>query len=355
MKGKKAVWIVSFCCIGAGIALLAAGLAMGGRPGFYIDSTGVHTLRENGSSKPHVQEKMKLDAFTSMNVDMDYADLNIIPSDGYYIEYQLDGGNPKPVLEVNAQKLRFKEGAPNGFMGFYFFSAGGIVTTPHDYYVNLYVPAEQYFSSVNLKNDDGRIGLERICADSLDIQNDYGSVQITRFEGGTFKGYMGNGNCRIEELAADKVEIDNDYGDCYIGTGKCENLEIKLGNGDFRTNDLKAEQVSISNDYGSCYLGRADYKNLKAELGNGSFTMDKGQGSGIDVDNEYGTVNLGLAGPLKAYKLDLATEYGVIKVPGFPEVTFGKDDTISFKYTENGDNEVKVRCGSGDIVIEVKE
>ncbi len=260
------------------MVLLIAGLVLGGRPGFYINGTGIHSARENDSSRPYVQEKMKLDGFTAIDIDINYADLEILPSDGYYIEYQLYGGNPKPVLEVKNQKLRFKEGAPSGFMGFNFFSISGFGTETYPCYVTLYVPADQYFTSVSLKNDDGSINMGSISAESMEIRDDYGDVRLEGYKGGRLKAYMGSGA--------------------------------------FRADNLEADDVSIS--------------------------------------SEYGMVNLGLAEPLEAYKLDLETEYGIIKVPGFPDITIGKDDTRSFKYTVDTDNVVKVRCDSGDIVIEVK-
>ena len=51
---------------------------------------------------------MKLDEFSSIDIDLNYADIKIEPSDGYYIEYQLDGADPEPALEVKNGKLRFK-------------------------------------------------------------------------------------------------------------------------------------------------------------------------------------------------------------------------------------------------------
>lgn len=316
MKSKRKLWIISFCCIGAGIVLLSAGLTMDGRLGFYINNTGIHSARENDSQKPRVQEKMKLDPFTSIEIDINYADLKILPSDGYYIEYQLNGGSPEPVLELKDQKLRFQEGASGGNVGFNFVSFGGFSSEHYSYYVNLYVPSDQYFTFVKLKNDDGSMDIGSISSKSMEIRDDYGDVRMEEFKGGKLKADMGNGSFRAEHLKADDFSISNDYGDCNIGT--------------------------------------AQVKHLEAELGNGNFTMDRGHGASIDVVNQYGMVKLGLAEPFTAYKLDLETEYGSIKAPGFPGTSIGEDDTRSFKYTDKGTNQIKVRCDNGDIVIDVR-
>lgn len=298
------------------MVLLGAGLAMGGRPGFYINHTGIHAARENDSPKPRVQDKMKLDQFTSIDMDINYGDFKILPSDGYYIEYRLNGGSAEPVLEVKDQKLRFQEGASGGHMEFNFISIGGFSSKHDSYYVTLYVPSDQYFTSVKLKSEAGSMDIGRIRAESMDIRDDYGDVRV-----GDFKG---------------------------------KGLKVDMESGSFRAEHLEADDVSISNDYGNCNVGTAKVKNLKAKLDSGDFTMDKGLVSGIDVANEYGMVQLGLAEPLTDYKLDLETEYGSIKVPGFPDISIGKDDTRSFKSADKGTNQVKVRCDSGDIVIEAK-
>ena len=85
MKVKNNVYLASFICIGAGAVLLILGLLLGGRPGFYIDKSGIHTANESGADSPYIQEKMKLDEFSTIDITIQYADLEIIPSDGYYI------------------------------------------------------------------------------------------------------------------------------------------------------------------------------------------------------------------------------------------------------------------------------
>ena len=46
-----------------------------GTPGFYIDRTGIHSQYSNISDAPHIQKKMKLDEFSSIDIDLNYADI----------------------------------------------------------------------------------------------------------------------------------------------------------------------------------------------------------------------------------------------------------------------------------------
>lgn len=313
MKSKRKLRTVSFCCLAAGFILLGTGLTMGGRPGFYINYTGIHSARENDLPQPHVQEKMKLAPFTSIEIDINYADLKILPSDGYYIEYQLDGGGPEPFLEVKDQRLQLRESPSDGQMGFNFISIGGFSREHLNYYVTLYVPSDQYFTVVKLKNGNGSMELDHIRTKYMELWNDDGDVRVENFKGGNLKVDMGNGSFKGEQIEADDVNLLNDYGDCQVGTVNVKSIEAKLGNGDF--------------------------------------TMDQGHWASMDAVNENGTVQLDLAEPLTAYKLDLETEYGTIKVPGFPDMTTVEDGARSFKSTDQGTKQVIVKCYNGDIVI----
>lgn len=314
MKSKNRIWLISFGCIGIGIVLLAAGMMLGGRPGFYIDRTGIHSQYSNLSDAPHMQKKVKLDEFSSIDIDLNYADIKIEPSDGYYIEYQLDGADPEPTLEVKNGKLRFKESSAGGFFigGLNFFTFSGFSRNDYNYYVKLYVPADKHFSTVKLVSDDGMISTGDISAESMDITDDYGQVSIGSFKGKELSINMDDGRLRIQNLNADTALISNDYGECEI-----ENMAVR---------------------------------SLEARLDDGDFKVLKGHAANLDINNEYGDVTLGMSEKLDAYDLDLETEYGHIEVQGYPEMS-NSDDEERFKSNNGAEHKVKIRCDDGNIVI----
>ncbi|MCH1983364.1 DUF4097 domain-containing protein [Ruminococcus sp. OA3] len=312
MKNKNRIWLISFGCIGIGIVLLIAGMMLGGRPGFYIDRTGIHSQYSNSSDSPYIQEKMRLDEFSSIDIDLNYADIKIQPSDGYYLEYQLDGAGPEPEYEVKNGKLRFKESPAGGFIGGLNFFTFSDFSRSYDYYVILYVPADKYFKAVKLVSDDGMISTGDIRAESMDITDDYGQVSIESFKGRELSINMDDGRLKIQNLDADTVLINNEYGECEI-----ENMKVKT---------------------------------LEARLDDGDFKVSKGHAANLDIDNEYGNVTLGMSEKLDAYDLDLETEYGRIEVQGYPEMS-NSDDEARFKSNNGAEHKAKVRCDDGDIVI----
>lgn len=311
MKNKNRILLISLGCIAVGIVLLIVGMLLGGHPGFYIDRAGLHPLSKNG---PLVKEKTELTEFSSIDIELNYSDLEIIPSDGYYIEYQLDGSNPEPVMEVKKQKLCLKEKSFNHGMGFNIFTIGNFGTDEvYDYYVKLYVPADEYFNHVRLRSDDGRINTGDISAETMDITNDYGNVEMKSFKGKTFKVSLDDGDFKIEYLEAETINIDNSYGKSVLSDVKSQNLTANLDDGDI-------------------IIGKSNIGNLR-------------------VDNDYGLVNIGLTEEMDYYDFDLETDYGNIEIPGYPEISIGGDDEKHFKSNNNADYKIKVRCDDGDIII----
>lgn len=313
MKVKNKVYLASFICIGAGAVLLILGLLLGGRPGFYIDKSGIHTANESGADSPYIQEKMKLDEFSTIDITIQYADLEIIPSDGYYIEYRLDGSEPKPALEVKNQKLSFKERTAGGFIGFNFFSIGDIDAALSHYYVTLYVPAEKYFTKIRLENNDGDI--------------------------------------RAEQLKAETMEITNDYGQVDLGNVQGEKLKINMDDGTLKIKSLDAAAAILYNEYGKCELGTVKSQRLEAELDDGDFSADRCSAKAIRIDNEYGNVRLGLLGKTETYEFELETEYGNIELPGYPEMSVGGNDEKRIRTNNSAKNKIVVNCDDGDIMI----
>lgn len=310
MKNRIKIWWISLGCVGAGLILIIAGLILGGHPGFYINMNGIHTYHQ--SEKPYVQEKKRLDEFDSMDISVNYADLQIIPSDGYYIEYRLEGSDSKPTVQVDDQKLTFKEGDSMVISGFNFLAFGGFSVSGGNYYVKLYVPRDQYFTYVNLKNSDGSIEVGDIRGESMAVNNSYGNIKIGSFQGGRFEAHLSDGNLHMETLDSDSAKLKNSYGDCKLGTIKGFDINVKMSDGNFQ-----ADQVDVTS---------------------------------FEAANDLGNVKIRLAEDMKDYDFDLKTELGSIKLAGDDQII--KDDDRNQYHTDYGaKNKITVACADGDIVI----
>lgn len=310
MKNSKKIWWISLGCVCVGLILTILGLVLGGRMGFYINGTGIHA--PDYSVKPYVQEKKRLDEFDSMDITANYADIEILPSDGYYIEYRLDGESSQPTLKVENQKLVFKGGNSVGTGGFHvlvFGSFGSFNGNRGERYVKLYIPKDKYFTSVRLKSDDGSMEIGDISAETMEIKNAYGNVKVGSFQGSQFEAHLSDGDLYMESLDSDHASLENNYGACKFGTIKGMDFNIKMNDGDFSA--AKADVTDFT------------------------------------VKNDYGSVKIGLAKDMKEYDFDLKTEYGTMQLPRDAQVIEGN----RYHTNDGAENRITVKCEDGDIVI----
>ena len=308
MKNKKKIWLISFICFGAGIGILILGMFLGGRPGFYFDSDGLHSGTDDADQKSYIRGESELQEFTSIDIDLDYADIQIIPSDSFQIEYCLEGPK-KPVCTVKEGHLTIREAEYRRFFNFTFMipQSGDFTDT----YVKLYIPENTVFNTVYLETQDGDIKLPSLKADTLDIRSEYGDVTLKDFEGTAFA-----------------ASLDDGY---------------------FSGQKIKSERIEMTNEYGDILWKELESNTLDAELSDGDFTVERLITGNAEIEDEYGDVHLGMSASYKDYSLDLVTEYGNIQIPEYDVIS--GDDGSQCRVTSTSGNMVKVSCEDGDIRI----
>ncbi len=269
MTLKKKIWRLSFVFAGLGAILLFIGKMMGGYAGFYVDGRGLHSIGENREESICKDEK-KLEEFERIEIEAEYADVRIIPSDHFGVEYCMTGNRKKLVCEVSDGKFTFREEQAIQLIGFEFHF--GFFVGTEEYYVNVYVPRETVLSSVDIVTEDGNIELGNLKVDSLTMKNEYGDVEMEGFQGKALKAVLESGNLTAHHVKAKEIEIKDEYGDVYLA------LE--------------------------------------------------------DMADEY--------------SLDLETEYGRIRAPGYGMTSDG--DSMMYQ-TKEGDRTIKISCEDGNIEV----
>ncbi|MDD3218016.1 MAG: DUF4097 family beta strand repeat-containing protein [Lachnospiraceae bacterium] len=313
MKNKKTkiLLIAALCCIAVGACFTLIGMLMGGKPGFYADLKGVHDAESYRSDTVHTLEKMKIEDFDDVEISIDYADVEIIPSDDYYLEYQIQSSN-EIEYSVKDNKLTVGEKEGRGKFFFFNFTFFGFSTDTVEDAVKVYVPKEEQLENVNLKTESGTIRLN----DSLQIEN---------------------------------LKLKNEYGDVKIDTLTAQNLEVKLESGDFTGKSIASDKMTLRNEYGGIKIDEMKSENAEFKIESGDLALDKAQLGDLSIDCEYGNAVLGLAEQLNQYALDLENEYGDIKLPDGNKVGDGQEG--SYHTTEGSLGTLKIRCESGDVEI----
>jgi DUF4097 and DUF4098 domain-containing protein YvlB len=322
MKNRKmkAALILAAGLIFAGAFLAVLGtVVFGGTPGFYVDTKGIHAADAQKENQQQIMEKTKTEAFTSIAVDMDSADIEVIPSDDYYIEYRLMD-NAKPQFEVKDKVLSLK---------------------------NSKVRSEYRFSFVNFNFSFSEADVE------MDVVKIY-VPEAAEFE--NVKLHTGVGDIKIEgNLNAETLSITEDYGSFTADTLNGKKAELTL-TGDAYINNLTMDSMKLEDEYGSLRVDKYNCKKADIMLSSGDLTFSKADFNDLAIENEYGSVSIELEKKLSQYRMELKTDYGEIILPDGSRMEQSENRVSNteeniYPVDENPVGEFQVLCESGDITL----
>lgn len=348
MLSKKKIMAFAGISMAAGVILSSIGWLMGGRPGFYVDASGVHSNYEAGQSGAYIMEKTKIDAFSSANISMYYGDIYIVPSDGYYMEYRVSRGQKEPAYHIKDKTLTFDEAAP-AMGAVHFFSIGPTIPySDSDYYVKLYVPEEQYFELLKIRNESGDVELAGIKAGTLDMQLDYGDLNIGSAEAESFKAVLSSGTLKAGKIDSKSLDISDEYGDIICEEINAKQGNIQLDSGLFKAGSSQLDTVNIISVYGDVDLKSLTSQNMTVKMESGDLDIRSAALGKFEAESDYGSISIGIKGGIDKYSFDIGTEYGSIDIPGYD----GTDSDVQrFISKSSKEKNIKIYCSSGDIEI----
>ena len=304
-RGKK-VMLAGAGCIGAGIVLTAAGAMAGGTVGMLLDSSGIH-MAGDAREEAHILEKTELPEFTSADIAIDSGDFRLAASDGYYLEYSLDGNHREPEYGVENGTFVFSEASSVNLinLGLALWETSDAAKNQ----VTLYVP-EMIFEEFALKNS-------------------YGDADLGSLSGKSVKISLESGDLKAETIEAQDLSVSNSYGDVKIENGKADTANLSLESGNLESGTIETRDLSVSGSYGDLAM-----ENCKAET--------------ADFELESGDAVVNIAEDIAAYDIELNTESGQIYAPEIGTRT-GTDDEEKFRFNAGGEKKLTISSSYGDI------
>lgn len=301
--------------------------------------------------EPHTLEKTTLEEFSEISIDLDYANVSILPSDGFYLEYQLDGKSSKPDYGVSNGKFHFQEGQTKNR---YLISLNlfGNPVNQKPLYLNLYVPKDHYFDLLSMSIESGNLEIEQLNAEKADLSLEYGNLTLGDFTGNTLNISSESGNIDVNALTCKNLNISASYGN-FTGSSVSASREGKfcLESGNLEISSLTADACSIDADYGNCSIDRFQAGNSTFSLESGCLNLKNAVLERTKVNAEYGDVTLELTDKVTDYNYDLEAEYGTVEING-KNIDAKEDGTVHYqKQDSNIKHEISVRCESGNIKI----
>lgn len=350
-KSKNRFFIVCGILAAVGILLGVMGAAMGGFvTAISIGSDGltVHTLkdREKDNKISYINEEKKVEAFQSMDINLEYVDIEIKTSDHYGIEYKMNS-NYKFSYKVENNCLKVTQKTKNNF-SLFSIGVGFYQATQEDEYVIIYVPENVSLKNIVIKNDSADITYVGINANYLNIENEYGDIEIKKIESDTIVGKANSGKIHLSEIKADSLTVDNEYGEFYSSEIEAGKINLKLDSGNCKMDQILSKTVKIDAEYGNIIGNEIKTDEIIIALDCGDCEINGITLNKANIDAEYGEVKIVFNEDINKYGYDLRTEYG--------DITFGgekKGENYHVVYNDKNKN-IKINCESGDIKISQK-
>lgn len=293
-------------------------------------------------------DKVKIEDISEIDIDTDYANVEVIASDGFYMEYQYYYIDNEPKLSIENGKLSFDDSGMN--QGNY------AISLEEDFYFKVYIPTGTEFSKVKIHNSSGEISLGNFTATELTIRDNYGDVIISGVNSKSADIDLDSGNLDMEECNLKEADISNSYGDVRLTSinNTVEDnellgvMDIEIASGDLEINRLSSLSVDMTNSYGEISAEKLIVKRIDCVLSSGECKLTDIVADTVNIDSSYGDTTVVLQGKEEDYKLNIDTDFGSTTV-GDHEY----DGNVVID--KGGEKELDINASSGDVAVTFKD
>lgn len=309
MKKTNKRLLVAGCILCAvGVLLFGIGVASGGKN--YVKSADLNRISgtatmDSGDSHA-ILSKTKIDAFSSVNVDLRNLDLDIKESDdeNFYIAYNIETNNGMLPLSYQVQDdtLNIVEKKGNESYSYIHIDInflqemlGQSHVIENSNKVTVYIPKKNDMSSFSCKMGYGDLDIESLNARQAVIQNEDGDIKIA---GSTFEN----------------LELKDELGDLKIKDTTLINSQIEMDDG-----DIQAENVT--------FTGKNE---IRSSLGDITLSIPEKTLADLSVEAEASEINI-------------PEELG--------KVMTDEDDEQSVDSGNKAQNSLEIKSEDGDITI----
>jgi hypothetical protein len=165
-KSLKGIAIVAAAMVTVGALLAGLGFMAGGMQPVYFDRDGIHVGNaDDGKHGGQLESfSQKVGSFSGIDVDLDYYDVDLIPSDKFAVEGTFFSEEEKPDVKVENGTLTVKD--TNHKMVNVNIDLPGLFTTKNNQpVVRIYYPEKTKFQNLSLKCDASDLNFKDLTAD----------------------------------------------------------------------------------------------------------------------------------------------------------------------------------------------
>lgn len=296
-------------------------------------------------AKEFTVEKTAADSITQIDISTRVGDVELIPSDQFYVEINYLYWDQEPEYSLKDGKLSFDDSdtIPNSYS----------INFDLDNTIKIYLPDNAPLKSLKIDSSSGDVALSGFVADDMDVDIAYGDLAMEKAAAADAKINLSCGDSTFNDFQSGILDFVSSYGDAYftkINTGDSRlpstdtEISIKSSSGDISLDSVNSLSITLIDSYGDVSCTGIIADTLSSELSSGDFKFNNSDVKKIKVENSYGDADLGLLGEEADYAMDLNTSYGSITVGDQSYEDHFQKDTA-------GNRMLDASLSSGDITV----
>ncbi|WP_455718358.1 DUF4097 family beta strand repeat-containing protein [Anaerosporobacter sp.] len=281
----------------------------------------------SSKKKEYKVEKMNLDAFSDIEVDIEYnADVEIVTGDSYGVilhyygpDYSIDYSNTDGKLKI--------EDVVNKKVNNFNFN-----NQIEANYVTIIVPKESKFSNIDIAVSSGDISLKDVQVDQIKTLLASGDSSFAEMSINKADIQTSSGDIKMKDIQANQIKTLAVSGDCSFVDMRIKEGDMQTSSGNIEVKEMQSNTANVTSTSGDIIVNGDVY-------GNNIFELTSGD------------IEIACSGKEKEYSYNLVTTSGYIEVAG-EEVENEDESGASVSVKNSKKNIIKATITSGDIIID---
>lgn len=249
---------------------------LGGKPNFAFEIHEKKIITEK--SQKMITGEEKLDGFSRLELEADYANISIVEGDEYKVSYAL---NKEPVITQNGNCLSIKDSAKGFSINFGF-------TTNEDKTITITIPKEQKDLDIKAVVEAGDVTVKGVSINNGSYDLEYGQFDMKDCEANIIALQLESGSCSITDSTLDGFQGELEYGDTYIQNCTMNKIDVDSESGDANVDisgNLPDYSIQLDVEVGEVTVnGKKEAHSIR--------TSGDDSSKAIHVESEYGEVDI---------------------------------------------------------------
>lgn len=316
-KSLKGVAIAAAAMVTVGILLTGIGWMAGGNQPVYFDHKGIHVGGREEDPEFGTLESFfqNVDSFSSIDADLDFYDVDLIPGDKFAVDGTFYSKEGKPDVKVEGGTLIIREKTHRLININIDFP--GLFTHEDQPRIKIYYPQNTELKDLVLKCDASDLKYENLAiTGKADLSLDFGSLDIDGLSAKSAKISMDGGSCTLKEIKADDLNIVNSMGKTTVEAADLKTLTIDADSGEISLTGVTADQGEFTSDMGRINGKDMSTKGLKVRSSSGEVVLDGKLFGLTDITSDMGAVTVDPGAPKEQFNYELNADMGSVSVGG---------------------------------------